>query len=650
MRPLHRIVLAWSESHTIEIEWDGGLEGERVEPPEHAYLQEASLEQQLDTFGVFGTPPICWRESEDGVFAPLQLRENTEYLVDVTLPCDLDAAKAKWVLDNAWPLMTIRNAYKSDPPKRWRKEGGRLVVTGRLNFRSYVGAAQLSLPMMPAATVEVACTKISYFDDFRTLLDAIADEYASLLFEVESPTFAHFSVSDVTEPQLMTFLFLLRHAMEETRLPSAVEAILNSPRSALVQTERSVPLGQQRDPLPADFLQKLPEGTLQPGGPLASLFREYTPMSVPERVKRETFDTPENRYVKSFLENLRDSADDLTIILREKQKTAIAQQVDEWGGRLSDWLQSPLWADVKRMSHFPSNSQILQKAAAYREVLSTDLRIQLGLALPWDAGSSLESDVNGDLRPISQLYEYWCFFFLRSILRHLCSKELPGGNLIRVTDHGLSVVLQRGTESRVIFRYEDEEGRSARISLFYNRKFARSPKGSTTWSGSYSAIFNPDFSIMIDVIADPESDRVHWLHFDAKYRLDVRLWEAELEKDVELFDEPATNNEDLRTSATYKRNDLFKMHTYRDALLGSRGSYVLFPGAGDKESVFIRYPGVEYSEGSIRIPSVGAFQASPKNQQQQALQIESFIVECVQRLVATTGYQEELGILGTDEL
>lgn len=647
MRPLHRIVFAWSETQTLEIEWDGGVEGPPVDIPDHPFLSESTAETQLDKLGIAGAPPICWRDVEDTLFESLQLRENSEYLVDVTLPEDFDAAVAAWKDDPSWPLVTVGNAYKSDPPKRWKKTASAIVVTGRLNFRSYVGAAQLSIPNSAPVTIEVACAKIGYFEDFRALLDAIAEEYASLLFEVESPTFAQFSASDVTESQLMTFLFLLRHAMEDSRLPAAVEAILSAPRSSLIQVEETVRLGQQREPLQADFVFKLAEGSLQPDGPLASLFRNHTPSAIPERIKRETFDTPENRYVRSFLENLRDAADDLSVILKARSKVAIAQQVDAWTLRMSDWLQHRLWSDVRRMTHFPSNSQILQKAPSYREVLATDLRMQLGLALPWNSGNSLESDVHGDLRPISQLYEYWCFLFLRSILRNLCAGELSGGTLIRTTEQGLSVALQRGSESRVVFRYEDEQGRVARISLFYNRKFSRTPSGSTTWSGSYSAVLNPDFSIMIDVVADAERDRVHWLHFDAKYRLDVELWESEVE-DEELFDEPVTSQEETRIETTYKRTDLFKMHTYRDALLGSRGSYILFPGSEDTESIFIRFPGVEYDD-SHHIPSVGAFQASPMHSREQAQQIESFIVACVQRLVAAEGYQEELGILPAEQ-
>lgn len=645
MQPFHRILFDLGD-RKLEIEWEGGEEGPDVEPPNRDFLVSCTEERRLDTFGHAGIPPICWRADEDKLFEPLQLRENTEYLIDATLPIDMADAEAAWRVDNAWPLTTVRNAYKSDPPKRWRRSAAGVTITGRLNFRSYVGGVELALPDAPAVAVEVACTKIGYFEDFPALLNAIADEYATLLLEVGAPTFARFSASDATDPQLMTFLFLLRHAMDDSRLPAAVESIIASPCSTLVQNEWTVPTGMQREPLRADFMARIPEGHLAPGGPLASLFRGHTPTLVPETIKRETFDTPENRYVKAFLENLRDEADSLRVKLLEREKVVVAHQVGVWSERISDWLQNRLWHDVRRMTHFPSNSQILQKATAYREVLATDFRIQLGMDLPWNAGTSLESDVRGDLRPISQLYEYWCFFFLRSVLRNACGPEVPGGGtLIRTVEGGLSVVLRRGVESRVVFRYQDAEGRASRISLFYNKKFVRLPAGSEAWDGSYSAIFNPDFSVMIDVVAD-DMDRVHWLHFDAKYRLDVETWVSEVSDDPEDDgpEHPTTSDEEARIISTYKRSDLFKMHTYRDAVLGSRGSYILFPGSEDAQEIFVRYPGIEYTEDGQQIPSVGAFQANPRHSHAQSQRIEAFLIACIERLVAADGYQEEIGI------
>lgn len=656
MQAFHRIGRSLGVNARLEIEWFDGLEGQPLDPPQGADLDTCTQESDPDAFGTLGIPAICWRDDGDSLFEPLQLRENTEYLIDVQLPMSPEEATVRWHGDRAWPLSTVRNAYESEPPRRWKITGETVTVTGRLNFRSYVGAAELAVESYAPVRVEVVCTKIGYFDDFRLLMDSIAEEYTSLLLEIEAPTFARFTVADASPAQTMTFLFLLRHAMDESRLPAAIESILASPRSTLSQHERTMPIGLQGPYAGDSFIDRIPQGALVQGGPLQDLFRGYTPTVVPETLKRESTDNPENRYVKAFLQNVRDAAEDLRDLLSAHDKAMLARQVDVWALRMSEWLEAPLWNDVRRMTHFPSNSQALQKAPGYREVLSTDFRIQLGLSLPWSADSQMEADVRGDLRPVSQLYEYWCFFFLRSVLRSVCGGEIESQqSLIREAEDGLSVVLRRGTESRLRFRYQDAEGRSAVVSLFYNRRFVRSPAGSTAWNGSYSANLNPDFSILIDVVADAEEDRVHWLHFDAKYRLDVDQWRSEITDNLEelprLEAELATNDEDRRISATYKRADLFKMHTYRDALLGSRGSYVLFPGSEHTTEVFIRYPGIEGMDEGRHIPGVGAFQANPSRQNLQSQQVAQFITRCIERLVRGAGYQEETGIIdgGTDD-
>jgi predicted component of viral defense system (DUF524 family) len=649
MRPFHSISYGWPNATRLLLEWKDGEEGRLLgAPPSVAFLTECREELCPDRKA--SVPPICFRDMEDSLFEPMQLRENTDYLIDITMPSAMHEAEAAWKNNRSWPLTTVQNAYESDPPRRWRFENGLVTITGRLNFRSYVGAAEIALPGVSPLIIEVVCTKLGYFEDFRQLLDSIAEEYSALLMEIESPTFARFSLAEASKPQLMTFLFLLRHAMDDSRLPASVEAILGAPRSMLVQYERMVPTSQLQQVARVDFLHRLPQGSLSAGGPLASIFMGHTPVVLPETVKLETTDTPENRYIKSFLENLLDAADDLHTLLDRHGKHIVANQVKTWSQRVSEWLEHPMWRDVRRMTHFPSNSQVLQKSSSYREVLGTDLRMQLGMTLPWSTDTQLEADVRGDLRPISQLYEYWCFFFLRSVLRNMCGDELRGaGSLIRETEDGLSVVLRRGTESRVRFRFKDEHGRSAIISLYYNRKFERS--NSSVWDGSYSAQLNPDFSLLIDVVSDP--DRMHWLHFDAKYRLDIAQWKSEVSdctKQIEELEHELTTHEDARASVTYNRTDLLKMHTYRDALLGSRGSYVLFPGTEDAEDVFIRFPGVEYTENSIPIPSVGAFQASPSHHTSQSHRLERFIRTCIEALVSATAYQEESGLHSPEEL
>jgi hypothetical protein len=90
-----------------------------------------------------------------------------------------------------------------------------------------------------------------------------------------------------------------------------------------------------------------------------------------------------------------------------------------------------------------------------------------------------------------------------------------------------------------------------------------------------------------------------WLHFDAKYRVDNLL--AQLAPNPES-DESLTESP---TSSGAKRDDLLKMHAYRDAISRTAGAYVLYPGSDTKD--IRRHPG--FNEV---LPGLGAFPLKPK--------------------------------------
>lgn len=91
-----------------------------------------------------------------------------------------------------------------------------------------------------------------------------------------------------------------------------------------------------------------------------------------------------------------------------------------------------------------------------------------------------------------------------------------------------------------------------------------------------------------------------WLHFDAKYRVDNLLAQLTSAPDSdELSGEPMT-------SGGAKRDDLLKMHAYRDAISRTAGAYVLYPGS---EILNIRrHPGFKEL-----LPGLGAFPLRPSS-------------------------------------
>lgn len=340
--------------------------------------------------------------------------------------------------------------------------------------------------------------------------------------------------------------------------------------------------------------------------------------------------------MKAVLEDLVALFDRLEPVVARERKAASLRELAAWRDRLDDLLADPVWRDVGPLRHIPFNSQVLLRRDAYRQVAQADLLIQYGLVLPWDRAQEIADEV-GDIRPIFELYEYSCFFALRRILRSMCGPEeqqLEGFYLRR--EDRLHVDLRRGRRSRLMFSTE-VEGEPVRVELFYNRSFTKPGDDKAYVDASYSTTFRPDFS----VLASSGGSR-HWLHFDAKYRLDVDEWVEQLSADVveEVEAELGGEGEDREL---FKKADLYKMHAYRDAIVGSRGAYVLFPAQNAAPTLFVRHRAPEY-RATHALPSVGAFPLRPGASADQEAALRAFLGE-VFSAVAKKGasYGEESG-------
>jgi predicted component of viral defense system (DUF524 family) len=224
--------------------------------------------------------------------------------------------------------------------------------------------------------------------------------------------------------------------------------------------------------------------------------------------------------------------------------------------------------------------------------------------------------------------------------------------LITVTRDGLQVGLQKGKRSRIRFVYKTIDERTLRVDLFYNRRFKRPNRALVSWDGSYTAFFDPDYSLLATVI-EGSSTRRHWLHFDAKYRLEMREVEAIFASDDRANGGEIEGEEteyDREIARLHKREDLFKMHTYRDGILSSRGAYILFPGdgagvrlAGSRQNLFVRHPSAFGGAPAHQFPSVGAFDLCPGRDGAQRAALQEFLVGLFDTLLTVDLYKEEEG-------
>ncbi|MCS6859208.1 MAG: DUF2357 domain-containing protein, partial [Abditibacteriales bacterium] len=256
----------------------------------------------------------------------------------------------------------------------------------------------------------------------------------------------------------------------------------------------------------------------------------YRPSRVLQALPADTFDTPENRFIKHFLNLLLNMTDRAG---RDAPPLPTIQLA----------LRAPLFDEVGDMLYFPAASQVLLKRDGYRELLQ--LWREFHLARQPTFFRDVQEYI--DARDVATMYEFWCFF---ALTEHL----VPALHASRITYH-VSTSDDEGLAWNVEAVFGDTGYR-----LVYNRSFARG-------RGSYSVGLRPDFSLFhgnkLEVV------------FDAKFRFDERDV-AELGREADAED--ARMPMDAERLA--KRADLYKMHTYRDALR-CRAAVILFPGKSD---------------------------------------------------------------------
>lgn len=118
--------------------------------------------------------------------------------------------------------------------------------------------------------------------------------------------------------------------------------------------------------------------------------------------------------------------------------------------------------------------------------------------------------------------------------------------------------------------------------------------------------------------------------------------------DAEGSEEPATADYEAELARVHKQEDLYKMHTYRDGILSTRGAYVLFPGnavggrtAEPSPNLFVRHPTALGGGSAHRIPSVGAFDLAPGGAPKQIAAISDLICAALTMAANDAPYQEE---------
>jgi hypothetical protein len=248
------------------------------------------------------------------------------------------------------------------------------------------------------------------------------------------------------------------------------------------------------------------------------------------------YDTPENRFVAHLVSLC------LLVVGRFVDRPVLHNSLRRGCREMLSTLERMAGAGflegVRELDALASPTQALAKLPGYRELLQIyrDLFVQPTLPPAQEEASRF---LEGKDVPL--LYEYWVFLKIVEAVVRVRRTSKPK---IATIGSDLGVLIARGLELAIA----DD------IHIVYNRRFGHDPE-----RGSYSTPLRPDVTICA-------GSRSHI--FDAKYRLDRPPF-SDAEDQLEIEE---------RETFTFKRGDLYKMHTYRDALKPVDSAWVVYPG------------------------------------------------------------------------
>jgi uncharacterized protein len=362
---IHRCRLAWTAKAFIEIEnAKGKAADEGLRNSAHMFEAEFNWNEEICPLerSSSAQPAICVKEAMDVLFYPLQLREETKYFVDVCVPLTLDDAIRSAQTSAGWPLSgRLAKAFERDPPRRWKPYADdATIVTGSLNLGSYAGIVELGIQGYPyQVKAEVACRKLNYFSEFKTLLEDIAEQLAELLLHQESPTSIDFRVADVDAVSKTGAIVLLRHLMKADNLPHALALICSRPRTRFTSRTEFQETPDSAH-LAVDCLtDAFGDGELTRTKLFPALFRGLAPARYPVEIFEDRVDTPENRYALHVTNEIRELVFRLEAHLSRKKRLIVASECRTWLDKLDDALSHTFWRGVGEMRSVPTGSPVL---------------------------------------------------------------------------------------------------------------------------------------------------------------------------------------------------------------------------------------------------------------------------------------------------
>ena len=485
--------------------------------------------------------------------------------------------------------------------------------------------------------IEVLSTKTDYRTDYRQMLEDISKDYTELVMSF-SPAGQHFLPdTDLSSRTLYQKFAFVKSIIDNESFLEAVRKVSLNPIRNWEQTivNKSITNVKRLD---RKALRQIASSTNRisikklPGLSLPSEI-DSLPQTIEVPYKRDSIDTPENRFVKYVVKSFLAFVDAFQSY--QNASESLKNEAAALADRLQNVLSISFFKSISDPTIISLNSPALQRKDGYREILNAWTLFDTAAKLSWTGGDDV---YYAGKKNVAVLYEYWLFFKLLSIVGetfHLDPKSLE--TMVVSDSDGINLTLKQG-KMQMIECATKIGNRKLNVRFYYNRTFYKEQE--IDKEGSWTVQMRPDYTLTIwpGDISQQEAeaeDVITHIHFDAKYKVArspfpdgvMSREKADKELDAEKVEQE---------SGIYKRADILKMHAYKDAIRRTSGAYILYPG--DKDNELRGFHEI--------LPGLGAFNIRPARYDEDARELKRFIVEVVNHLIDRNSRREKMSLAG----
>jgi len=529
----------------------------------------------------------------------------------------------EYAFDNKEFSLDERNEVVS-PSKRGKDCG--LIKTG-----IYVGTLTLKVfcgdKEVGAVSLEVKSVKMDYRQDYQKMLEDITSYYTELVMIQGAPVTQKFEADVHTDSHTLYQKFaFVKSIIESETFCDAIHKIQSNPVRKWTETmvERHISSVKR---IGRDAMKQISRNPNRVDVSGMNMGFDTIPRTIKVPSKKDTVDTLENQFVKYVLMSFMSFCSHIQTLNNANER--LKREASITSSILANYLSFSLFKDVSLPSMLSLNSPALQRKEGYREVLQAWLIFDLAAKLSWHGGDDV---YDAGKRNVATLYEYWLFFKLMEVIGDIfCISPEDKKKLVKTDADKINLELKQGKMKMVHGEY-DAGVRKLNVRFYYNRTFGC--VDNLQEAGSWTRTMRPDYTLTIwpgdveEKQAEKEDLIVH-IHFDAKYKVQQILWK---DNASEVTEENLNEEKEEQEKGIYKDVDLYKMHTYKDAIRRTGGAYILYPGDVNRKM-----------KGFHEIiPGLGAFCIKPNSSEADLEPLKGFIKEVVQHLLDRASQREKM--------